>query len=405
MLAVVKSMLPWPPPTSTRICACNDYWDHVDFVVRQAGALGLYVAFLPTWGDKWKVDRGIGPEIFTRENAETYGEWLGKRYKDKGLVWIVGGDRSVDSDEQKEIVRAMARGLRQGDGGAHLITFHPPGGAGSSKWFHDEEWLDFNMRQNGHVVEFTGRYDQTRSRLQSHPDKTGDRRRADLRRSPGFLQSEGARTLDRGRCAPPPLLGSLHRRVRAHLRASFGLADVEAGQGADQQSADAVVRGNRSARRGADAAWPPPDRVAPVSHPHPRRLIIVESNIPTAMPGTGAPFCGDPGRIRQLRDGLRACRPTLQSPDEQDHRSESEGMVVQPSRRNGDRDRRVCKHRRTRIHAAHPAKCSTGSSSSMTRRRISLHPVLAGRRQAQGWARGRSSDAAGAGVDLKGYTN
>ena len=26
----------------------------------------------------------------------------------------------------------MARGLRQGDGGAHLITFHPPGGSGSS---------------------------------------------------------------------------------------------------------------------------------------------------------------------------------------------------------------------------------------------------------------------------------
>jgi hypothetical protein len=27
---------------------------------------------------------------------------------------------------------------------------------------HDEPWLDFNMRQNGHVAEFTGRYDQTR---------------------------------------------------------------------------------------------------------------------------------------------------------------------------------------------------------------------------------------------------
>ena len=56
----------------------------------------------------------------------------------------------------------MARGLRAGDGGAHLITFHPPGGHGSSTWLHDETWLDFNMRQNGHVPEFTGRYDQTR---------------------------------------------------------------------------------------------------------------------------------------------------------------------------------------------------------------------------------------------------
>jgi hypothetical protein len=41
------------------------------------------------------------------------------------------------------------------------MTFHPPGGSGSSKWVPDEPWLDFHMRQNGHAVEFTGRYDQT----------------------------------------------------------------------------------------------------------------------------------------------------------------------------------------------------------------------------------------------------
>lgn len=48
-----------------------------------------------------------------------------------------------------DVTRAMARGLRRGDGGAHLITFHPPGGSGSSTWFHNDDWLDFNMRQNG----------------------------------------------------------------------------------------------------------------------------------------------------------------------------------------------------------------------------------------------------------------
>jgi hypothetical protein len=54
----------------------------------------------------------------------------------------------------------MARGLRTGDGGAHLITLHPPGGQGSATWLHDAPWLDFNMRQNGHGAEFTGKYDQ-----------------------------------------------------------------------------------------------------------------------------------------------------------------------------------------------------------------------------------------------------
>jgi hypothetical protein len=98
-------------------------------------------------------------------------EWLGHQYRHRGIVWILGGDRSVDNDEQKEIVRAMARRLRKGDGGAHLITFHPPGGSGSSKWFQNEEWLDFNMRQNGHVIEFTGRYDQTRGDYDRTPVK------------------------------------------------------------------------------------------------------------------------------------------------------------------------------------------------------------------------------------------
>ncbi len=152
--------------------ADNDYWDHVDFVVKQADALGLYVAFLPTWGDKWKIDRGVGPEIFTAQNAEAYGVWLGKRYKDTpNIIWVLGGDRAIATATHLEIIRAMARGLRAGDGGAHLMTFHPPGGNSSSTWFHDDEWLDFNMRQNGHAVEFTGRYDQTRVDYDRTPTK------------------------------------------------------------------------------------------------------------------------------------------------------------------------------------------------------------------------------------------
>lgn len=140
----------------------NDYWDHVDFIVQAANQRGIYVGLLPTWGDKWNKAWGVGPVIFTPENAETYGEWLGRRYKDAGVIWIVGGDRAVENDRHREIITRMALGLRRGDGGTHLITFHPTGGNGSAQYFHAAEWLDFNMRQNGHVTEFTGRYDQTR---------------------------------------------------------------------------------------------------------------------------------------------------------------------------------------------------------------------------------------------------
>ena len=31
-----------------------------------------------------------------------------------------------------------------------FISFHPCGGEASSRYFHDEPWLDFNMVQSGH---------------------------------------------------------------------------------------------------------------------------------------------------------------------------------------------------------------------------------------------------------------
>jgi hypothetical protein len=72
--------------------AHNDYWDHVDYIVKKANALGLYIGFLPTWGDKYNKKWGVGPEIFTPNNAEVYGAWLGKRYKDAtNIIWILGG--------------------------------------------------------------------------------------------------------------------------------------------------------------------------------------------------------------------------------------------------------------------------------------------------------------------------
>lgn len=149
----------------------NDYWDHVDFIVREANKRGIYIGFLPTWGDKWNKKWGTGPEIFTPANATTYGEWLGRRYRDAGIVWVLGGDRPVENNTHKEIIRAMARGLRAGDGGNHLLTLHPTGGQSSAQYFHNEDWLDFNMRQNGHVAEYTGRYDQTRADYDRTPAK------------------------------------------------------------------------------------------------------------------------------------------------------------------------------------------------------------------------------------------
>ncbi len=126
------------------------YFEHVDFVVRRAEALGLVVGMLPTWGDKWNKKWGQGPEIFTPENADRFGEFLGKRYRDRPIIWILGGDRPVESDRHRRVIRAMADGLARGDEGRHLMTFHPNGGATSAQFFPDDSWLDFQMLQSGH---------------------------------------------------------------------------------------------------------------------------------------------------------------------------------------------------------------------------------------------------------------
>jgi hypothetical protein len=65
----------------------------------------------------------------------------------------------------------MAEGLKEGDGGSHLMTYHPTGGQGSSQNFHNEMWLDFNMRQNGHSQSYTERYFMTYEDYKMEPAK------------------------------------------------------------------------------------------------------------------------------------------------------------------------------------------------------------------------------------------
>ena len=128
------------------------YFEHVDYVVNKAEELGLCIGMLPTWGDKFNLKWGVGPEVFSPENARIFGEFIGRRYKNKPIIWILGGDRSPEEDEDFQIIRAMAKGIRKGDGGNHLITYHPMGGQSSAIFFHNDEWLDFNMFQSGHGI-------------------------------------------------------------------------------------------------------------------------------------------------------------------------------------------------------------------------------------------------------------
>ncbi|HXB42595.1 MAG TPA: glycoside hydrolase family 140 protein [Puia sp.] len=133
------------------------YFDFVDTIIDLAAKYNLYIALLPTWGDKvFKNSWGKGPEIFNVDNAFAFGKWLGIRYKNRtNIIWVVGGDRSPrDNSQDVAIWRAMAKGIIEGVGNLEdaLMTFHPQpdGTSSSSRWFQQDEWLDLNMLQTGH---------------------------------------------------------------------------------------------------------------------------------------------------------------------------------------------------------------------------------------------------------------
>lgn len=126
------------------------YFKHVDAVVKQAGDLGLVMGLLPSWGAYWRQTGRKEPGLFTPDKAHGFGLFLGRRYRESAVIWILGGDQDVVSPADRAVIDALATGLREGDGGAHLITFHPRGPGFSSDALGDAAWLDFNMVQSSH---------------------------------------------------------------------------------------------------------------------------------------------------------------------------------------------------------------------------------------------------------------
>ncbi|WP_010662355.1 glycoside hydrolase family 140 protein [Marinilabilia salmonicolor] len=146
-----------------------EYFELVDYVIEKSEELGLYVGLLPTWGDKFNKGWGVGPVIFNEQNAKIYGEKIAKRYlNNSNVIWILGGDRAPETKEHSDIIRAMAKGIRNIDS-KHLITYHPPGGNNAIDYFN-EEWLDFDMFQSGHS-KMASEYQFVAKTYEQSPDK------------------------------------------------------------------------------------------------------------------------------------------------------------------------------------------------------------------------------------------
>lgn len=130
------------------------YFELVDWTIQRARNKNMFMGLLPTWGDKVMKLWGKGPMIFNKNNAYSYGKWLGDRYKAfENIIWILGGDRPAfnDSVDNREIWRSMAKGILEGTKQTAMITYHPWGEASSTQFWPDESWLDIHMLQSGHA--------------------------------------------------------------------------------------------------------------------------------------------------------------------------------------------------------------------------------------------------------------
>lgn len=144
-----------------------DYWDHLEYIIDNAHAHGMYVTLLPSWGSYVAGSYGKGEPsgliVFDVRSGYDYGQWIGQRYSGKkNVIWMMGGDRSAVYGERdyREVFRAVAEGVADGVNGIDqqddeadysttLMSFHPrKWSPNSSEWFHDDPWLDFNSMQD-----------------------------------------------------------------------------------------------------------------------------------------------------------------------------------------------------------------------------------------------------------------
>jgi len=113
------------------------YFGNVDSVVETARENGLVISmtlYHQRFGDH------MNPK-----NARPWAKWIAQRYKNvPNIIWSMTPRANQD---YVPILRALAAGLQDGDGGFHIITFKPDPAPYSSSFIHKEPWLAFNSIQ------------------------------------------------------------------------------------------------------------------------------------------------------------------------------------------------------------------------------------------------------------------
>ena len=119
------------------------YFQNVDAVVQSAGENNVNIS-MTLYHQRYR-------KFITVENGRAWAKWLAQRYQDvPNIVWSMTPEAKP---EFVPVLRELAAGLHEGDGGAHLVTFKPDPAPYSSSFIHDEKWLDFDSMQTWKSVE------------------------------------------------------------------------------------------------------------------------------------------------------------------------------------------------------------------------------------------------------------
>jgi hypothetical protein len=116
---------------------------HADWILRRAADAGFLVLLTPSylgvkggWHGWYQAMLANGPDRLRR-----YGEYLGRRYSDfNNILWVHAGDYNPP---RKDLVRAIAQGIREFDRDA-LHTAHAAPGRSAIQHWGDEPWFQVN---------------------------------------------------------------------------------------------------------------------------------------------------------------------------------------------------------------------------------------------------------------------
>lgn len=132
------------------------YFRTLDTMVTMMNDSGMMAVISPIWA--WFAaphhdDPRFSARFFNADEAEAFATYIGARYAGHNVMWIVAGDRGIDTEEQRSYWSRFARALRAADGGRHIMTLHPNGSFASFSFYDSTAtWLDMHMYQSSHSM-------------------------------------------------------------------------------------------------------------------------------------------------------------------------------------------------------------------------------------------------------------